>query len=171
MYKRQGYHTHPYDGTNPISPPSSSDIATYIETASDYMGHIIFDDELIKKYGANAKTTDTQENNLPYQSELVFAKDGVYVYYISVPLLEKIIDKLNDIYETSDKDLVKADQRFETLSRRIEIDYMLYLSKNQPRILSEQNYQQYLAKINSIGVIIKRFPYDNVEVYVNVIQE
>jgi hypothetical protein len=133
------FHTHPIKEI-PIDPPSSVDIAFYISTIVEYIKNIL-----------KNNNRDIRVESLIVQNEIVFSTDGVYVYYVSYPLIRNIISQ------------IKQCKSFEY----IEMNYVGYIMSVQPKFISDKStLHHYFKQLRKIGIIINRYNYDNVESYI-----
>lgn len=122
------FHTHPKDDYLKYDPPSILDIVSFL--------------------AVTIKNISTLSKNQIYNS-IVFTKDEIYVYYISKPLLDNIINKISNLDISS----------IEKLMEEIEICYCSYLYYFNKKINSLQDLSKYLSELSKIGILIKRYTY------------
>lgn len=108
------FHTHPAENRI-FDPPSVLDILLYLALIVKYIASIIID--------LGKGVEHPSDDPLVIQNSMVFSKEGVYVYYISHPLIEKITTKLVHLY------LKEGDFLFEVekLLEEIELSYSYFL--------------------------------------------
>ncbi len=86
------------------------------------------------------------------QNSIVFTKNEVYVCYISYPLLTNIT-----------KYLIKTDKSLEEILENLEYSKILNkFNKN----LNNNEINEYIEKLSSLGILVKRFTYNNFEMYI-----
>ena len=135
------FHTHPIDERE-FNPPSILDIILYLALIIKSLADILLENR----------------EDLIVQNCIVFAKEGVYIYYANTNLLQAIINRLltyknNFVYDV------------EKLLEEIELSYTSYLLKFN-KILNKKEYQEYLHELRTLGFTIEIFPYNKVTLFV-----
>lgn len=150
------FHTHPEDEDVNIDPPSVLDIVSFLALNVQSIAEFILNNE-------NEKGKKDVKNMLKIQNSAVFTKNEVYVYYISSPLILEISKYLMNVYKNKDDFIYEVEKLLET----VEL-YYSYILLPFNMTLDEKRLKEYLTKLSSLGVIVKRFKYtDFPEVYVS----
>ena len=147
------FHTHPAQDRD-FDPPSVLDIISYLALIVKYVADIIID--------LDRGIEHSVDDPLIVQNCMVFTKDEVYVYYISYQLLTSITETLMNIFLKSDDFVYQV----EKLLEEIELVYASYLNKYNYDLESLE-LSNYLSTLSSLGIIIKRFKYqEKINVYI-----
>lgn len=144
------FHTHP-DDKRKFSPPSILDIISYLSVIIKYIADIIID--------LNNGIEHSSDDPLIIQSSMVITNEAVYVYYISYPLVVSITSYLIRLKKNENQRGKNFVYEVENLLEEIELSYVYYLFPFN-RDLSERDLQEYLATLSSLGILIKRFSYE-----------
>ena len=140
------YHTHPYE-SRPFEPPSVLDIISYLANVIKFIADTIID--------SNHGIEHPLDDPLVYQNSMVFSREGVYVYYISYPLIEEIVRRLAFILKDNDVN------NFTRFIEEIELAYSNELSRFNKYYWNGSDVNEYLLHLNNLGIIIRYFPYTN----------
>lgn len=144
------FHTHPINEKLDFDPPSILDIVSFLALNVKFIAESIIDLRNGIEHGID---------DLIVQNSMVFTKNEVYVYYISSPLILNITKYLMKL---KNKDFI---YNVEKLLEMIEIHYSIILSSFNKNLNNEE-IEEYLKILSSLGILIKRFSYlDNPEIY------
>ncbi len=134
------FHTHPFTG-NKYEPPSILDIISYLANVIKYIADLILD--------LNKDVEHPLYDPIVIQNCMVFSEEGVYVYYISHPLIKKIVEKIVNLDINS----------IEKLIEEIEIGYANELFRFNKYYCTVNELNEYLNHLNSLGIMVNFFPY------------
>jgi hypothetical protein len=141
------FHTHPDTDNVMYDPPSILDVVNFLILSVK----MIVDNNLAGKTNSRSSSL---HNRLKIRigSSLVFTKNEVYVYYISQPLVDNIIQYVN-------KDI-------KNIFEEIELYYSAVLYPFN-RELKNKEVDQYIHFLSHLGIVMKRYTYNqNIEIYV-----
>ena len=142
------FHTHPFTGNN-YEPPSILDIVSYLANIVTHISTIISD--------LNNKVEHPLDDPLVVQNSIVFSKEGVYVYYISYPLIRKIVEKLIEISKSNSNYIYEV----EKLLEEIELSYTYHLFPYNQYYKDKDFLNEYIDELKRYRIIMKFFPYGN----------
>jgi hypothetical protein len=141
------FHTHPFEKNLKYRPPSVLDIISFLVLNIKSIAELIID--------LSQGIEHPIDEELIVENSIVFTQNEVYVYYISYPLLVNINKYLIKLFKTN-KDFIYSVEKFLEL---IELEYSMILysfNKN----LNNYEIEEYLKKLSSLGILMKRFKYN-----------
>ncbi len=140
------FHTHPKD-ERVYDPPSILDIVSYLANIIHHIGNIVLD--------VGNQIEHPLDDPLVIQNSMVFTPKSVYVYYISYDLIKLIVIKLTKLYQSGN-----YIEKIGSFIQEMEIAYVNYLFPYNSWYNTSQEVERYITELNKIGIIMKRYDYD-----------